>query len=108
MTRDKMCYSTVSGELVRLVENRIPMCFVKYDDYWNLETRLFVALEENKKLKHVLNLQSNVSQEDLSKLVELASAGAAYKAFQAGKNPAEAVAEVLSILLAANIIKQEE
>jgi len=53
---DTMCYCTVAGELIKLVENKIPMCFVKHEDYWNLENKLFVALEENAALKLQIKL----------------------------------------------------
>lgn len=32
--KDILCYSTVAGELPRLVANSVPMCFVSWED-WN-------------------------------------------------------------------------
>lgn len=36
---DTMCYSTLAGELPKLVENEVPMCFAKWEDYVELQRK---------------------------------------------------------------------
>ncbi len=37
MTEELRMYTTVAGELVSLVQNKIPKCFVEYEQYLELK-----------------------------------------------------------------------
>lgn len=37
---DVLCYSTVAGELPKLVANNVPMCFASWSDYCNVTNKL--------------------------------------------------------------------
>ncbi len=46
MTDSLRMYTTVAGELVSLVENKIPKCFVEYEQYLELKKQ-YDLLESN-------------------------------------------------------------